>query len=530
MNALKSPRWDRYREFRYDAPEIGFALDVSRVRFEDDYLARMSGPIGSALAALAALEGGAIANRDENRMVGHYWLRAPELAPTEQLRIAIAEGVASVRAFAGRVHAGAVRGADGRFEHVVHVGIGGSALGPQLLCEAERRSAARVSVHFLDNADPEAVDELVTRVGSALGRTLVSVVSKSGWTPTPMHVLSALAKTYERHGLDLAHHAVATTVVGSELDRRAVSEGWLARFPLWDWVGGRTSVTSAVGLLPAALHEIDVAGFLDGAAAMDRLARDPDPRRNPAALLALMWYRLGHGRGDCDMVVVPYKDRLALFGRYVQQLVMESVGKRLDRSGAIVHQGLTVFGNKGSTDQHAYFQQLREGPANFFVTFVDVRGEGTGPPAEIEPGTTLGDYLFASLEATRNALYERGRDSITIVLPDAGPRALGALIALFERAVGLYAELIDVNAYHQPGVDKQVADDVVALQRAVLHDLEGSAVPRTADEIADRIGRPDDVETVYKLLERLAQDPRRGVRATPGSARFTERFELESQP
>jgi len=257
---------------------------------------------------------------------------------------------------------------------------------------------------------------------------------------------------------------------------------------------------------------------------MDRLTRHRDIRTNPAVLLALMWYWLGNGRGEKDMVILPYKDRLALLPRYIQQLVMESIGKKLDRSGKIVEQGLTVYGNKGSTDQHAYLQQLRDGTPNFFATFIYIHKDRPGQAIQVAPDLTLGDHLFGSLEGTRNALYERGRDSIAISLADVAPSSLGALVALFERAIGLYAELINVNAYHQPGVDKQAAAEVGELQRAVVTHLKGIDAPQTAEEVADSIGQAEHVETVYKLLEHLATDPGRGIVVSPGPTPLTERF------
>jgi glucose-6-phosphate isomerase len=524
MTDSKRILWKRYCEYRYDASEIGFALDISRVRFEDDYFALMSLPISAALDAMEDLEAGAIANKDEQRMVGHYWLRNPGMAPTEDIGLAISEVWASIRHFTTQVHEGIICGADGPFEHVIHIGIGGSALGPQFLCKALQTGKDRMTLHFLDNADPDGVDSLLEQLDGALGRTLVSVVSKSGLTPTPHYVLLELKAAYERSGLDFARHAVATTMEETDLDRQASSEEWLARFPIWEWVGGRTSVTSAVGLLPAALQGVDIDPFLSGAAAMDKLTRQRNPRTNPAALLALMWYWLGNGRGDKAMVVLPYKDRLALFPRYIQQLVMESIGKKLNRAGAIVHQGLTVYGNKGSTDQHAYVQQLRDGISNFFVLFVSVHKDRPGSAIHIVPELTLGDYLFGSLEGTRNALYERGRDSITVNIADVTPFSLGVLIALFERAVGLYAELINVNAYHQPGVDKWTADSVGELQRSVLAYLNNADTPLMVEEIAHGIGQTEQVETIYKLLEHLAKDPSRGIVVSPGSKPFTERF------
>ena len=222
-------------------------------------------------------------------------------------------------------------------------------------------------------------------------------------------------------------------------------------FPMHDWVGGRTSVMSAVGLVPMALQGFDIDQFLAGAAAMDARTRSNDTSTNAAMLLALMWHYAGNGRGEKDMVVLPYKDRLTLFSKYLQQLVMESLGKAQDLEGNVVHQGIAVYGNKGSTDQHAYVQQLRDGVLNFFVTFIEVRKDRHGPRFEVEPGVTSGDYLQGFLRGTRSALYESGRESITVSMPDVDAFSVGALIALYERAVGFYGSLVNINAYHQPG-------------------------------------------------------------------------------
>src|SRR5690606_4032543 len=142
-------------------------------------------------------------------------------------------------------------------------------------------------------------------------------------------MLEAIA-AFKTAGLDHSKHFVAITGAGSKLDQTALAEGWLARFPMWDWVGGRTSELCAVGLLPAALQGLDIQGLLDGAAATDAATRSPVARENPAAWLALMWYYATDGRGAKDMVVLPFKDRLLLFSRYLQQLVMESLGKEHD--------------------------------------------------------------------------------------------------------------------------------------------------------------------------------------------------------
>jgi glucose-6-phosphate isomerase len=254
--------------------------------------------------------------------------------------------------------------------------------------------------------------------------------------------------------------------------------------------------------------------MLAGAATMDRATRSRQTRRNPAALLALAWYHEGGGKGAKDMVILPYKDRLALMSRYLQQLVMESLGKERDQSGRVVHQGIAVYGNKGSTDQHAYVQQLREGLPNFFATFVSVLADREGAGIEVDPGVTSGDYLHGFLLGTRQALHENGRRSITITLPDVSPKSVGMLIALYERAVGYYATLVGVNAYHQPGVEagKKAAAQVLDLQRKLVAALQAKGeAGATCEELAKAAGHPDEAETAYHILEHLAANPSRGV-------------------
>jgi glucose-6-phosphate isomerase len=274
--------------------------------------------------------------------------------------------------------------------------------------------------------------------------------------------------------------------------------------------------------LPAALQGLDTDAFLSGARAMDELTRRRDVRRNPAALLALMWYWAGDGHGKKDMVILPYKDRLLLFSKYLQQLVMESIGKERDLAGNVVNQGIAVYGNKGSTDQHAYVQQLREGLNNFFATFIEVLHDNAGSnvkeQVEVDPGVVPGDYLEGFLLGTRQALAENGRESLTITIRRLDPHALGMLIALYERAVGLYAALVNINAYHQPGVEagKKAAKTVLTLQQNLLEAMMKHKEDKTAEAWAEAAGAPDETETVFKLLERFAANPGKGVKRTPG--------------
>ena len=515
--------WTRSRQYLCRIPAIGLTLDVSRMRFDEQFLERMAAPMKRAFEAMDELERGAIANPDEKRMVGHYWLRAPELAPKPEIAAEIEKTVADVKAFAASVHSGSIRPpTTTRFTRVLVVGIGGSALGPMFVADALGEPAKdRMHVDFLDNTDPDGIARLLQSLAGKLGETLCIVTSKSGGTPETRNGMLLLADAYKSANLDFARHAVAITMPSSQMDRTAIAGGWLARFPMFDWIGGRTSELSAVGLLPAALQGLDIDGLLAGAAACDEATRHRDARRNPAAMLALMWHHATGGKGQKDMVVLPYKDRLLLFSRYLQQLIMESIGKRLDLQGKRVDQGLAVYGNKGSTDQHAYVQQLREGVLNFFAVFIRVLESG-GSTLQVEEGVTAGDYLHGFLLGTRDALFENERESMTITIPRVEARTVGGLIALFERAVGFYASLLGINAYHQPGVEagKKAAASILALQGKVIAAL--STKPQTAEQVATAAGKADAPETVYLLLEHLAANGRARAAAAddPGQTTF----------
>jgi glucose-6-phosphate isomerase len=462
-------------------------------------------------------------------MVGHYWLRNPALSPTPAIRKEIEDTVASIKTFASKIHNGTLRGANGPFKNVLLIGIGGSALGPQFVSNALGHPASdKLNIFFFDNTDPDGMDRVLARIGSQLGQTLAVTVSKSGGTKETRNGMLEAKAAYDKAHLDFGKHSVAVTSANSELDKYAAANSWLTRFPMWDWVGGRTSELSAVGLLPAALQGIDIDAMLTGAAACDEVTRNPDLRSNPAALLALMWFYIGNGKGTKNLVVLPYKDRLELFSKYLQQLVMESLGKQHDLNGKIVNQGLMVLGNKGSTDQHSYIQQLRDGLNNFFVTFIEVLKDRNAPSIMVDPEMTSGDYLDGFFQGTRAALFENGRESITVIVNEVNPFAVGALVALFERTVGLYASLININAYHQPGVEagKKAAGTVIDLQRRILKTLDSSG-PLTVTQIAAGADAPDEVETIFKICQHLAANPDRGLIRSVGSTPFETTYQFK---
>ena len=507
--------WETFTNNTYINQELDFSLDYSLMGVEPGWFEKMEPRMQDAFKSMRELEGGAIANPDEGRMVGHYWLRTPEKAPDADIKSAITDCLEGIEEFASKVHRGEITGTGGAFENLLVIGIGGSALGPQFVAQALGQPGEdRLKLHFFDNTDPDGMDLVLSELRGQLDRTLAVVISKSGGTPETRNGMLEAVQAFLSEGIEFGTQAVAITGEGSKLDQVAVEENWLARFPMWDWVGGRTSELAAVGLFPAALQGLDVREMLNGAAAMDALTIEQVTRENPAALLALLWYHATNGKGDKDMVILPYKDRLMLFSKYLQQLIMESLGKEKDLDGNTVYQGIAVYGNKGSTDQHAYVQQLREGVNNFFATFIEVKKDREGASINVDEGTTSGDYLHAFLLGTRAALAEMDRTSLTISIDEVNARTVGMLIALYERAVGFYASLVNINAYHQPGVEagKKAAAGFLKLQAEMIdflgqHKGQFFSVP----ELATALKAEDQAVTLFKLLEHALLNPARGI-------------------
>ncbi len=258
-------QWKRFNDCFLRYADLGISLDISRMNFAGDFFDRMQPQVQRAFADMTALESGAIANPDEQRMVGHYWLRNAALAPTPELRDMITRDIADSKAFAAEVHAGRVAPQKGgKFTRLLVIGIGGSALGPQLVTDALVDSwNAPVKTHFLDNTDPDGIQRVLAEIGGDLERTLTVVISKSGGTAETRNGMLEARAAYERAGLAFAKHAVAVTGtaangISSKLEKYASENKWLKIFPMTDWVGGRTSVMSTVGLVPMALQGVDV--------------------------------------------------------------------------------------------------------------------------------------------------------------------------------------------------------------------------------------------------------------------------------
>ncbi len=475
----------------------GFAISFSGMPYCRQTLVGMQEKFSRALAGIADIESGKIKNPDENRQVTHF---------TDRIAYAASAEFKAVEDFAENIRH------SGKFDAVVVNGIGGSALGPQLmqfaangpywneLSREQRKN--NLKIYFLDNTDSSGFDDLLAVMIPE--KTLHLVISKSGGTQETKNNMIAMEQYYASCGLDFADCAVAVTMKGSSLYEYAEKNQWLAIFEMAESIGGRTSETAIVGHLPAALTGVDFASFLAGACDMDSWTRNENWQENPALILAAMWYLAGNGKGDRNMVIVPYSDRLVLLSRYLQQLVMESLGKELDLDGKTVHQGLNVFGNKGGTDAHAFIQQLNDGRDDFFATFIEVLHDAR--KVEISSGVTMGDYLHGFFEGLSAALQSKGRQVITIRIPELTVYALGQIIALYERTVAVYAEFININAFHQPGVQayKLAAKSVLALQEKLFAALAGKSVSGNAAVFAALAGVPERAGEVASLLDKGA--------------------------
>jgi glucose-6-phosphate isomerase len=365
-------------------------------------------------------------------------------------------------------------------DHVLVLGIGGSALGTKALLNALRRPAwnewddegrefyPRLTV--LENVDPTTVAAALARIDPR--RVLVDVISKSGGTAETMaQYLVVRAWLEDALGDAASRHLVFTTdPVRGALRELATREG-IATLDVPPAIGGRFSVLSPVGLLPAALVGIDIAGLLAGARRAIERAESDDLLRNPAALYAALHWAADTDLGARIHVLMPYTDRLREFAEWYRQLWAESLGKRIDREGRTVHVGATPVAAVGATDQHSQVQLFMEGPFDKVITFVRLErfgddlvippraaaAPGGGPdlPQDLAylPGHALSELLNAEYEATSAALAEMGRMSCTLRLPELTPETLGEAIMFFQLATGFAGVWYGIDPFDQPGVE-----------------------------------------------------------------------------
>jgi len=359
------------------------------------------------------------------------------------------------------------------FENLVVLGIGGSGLGTVMLRDAllgprwnELSDEGREyfpRLHVLDNADPVTVSELLD--GLDLRRTLFNVISKSGSTAETMAqylvVRGRLGSVVDEDKVR-GHFLFTTDPERGALRTIAEAEG-IPTLAVPPNVGGRFSVLSSVGLLPAAACGVDVEELLRGAAEMEQRCRVQDLAKNPAGLLATLLHAADTELGRNIHVLMPYADRLRSFGLWFQQLWAESLGKERVTEGRVENVGPTPLPAVGAVDQHSQVQLFMEGPRDKVVLFVRVLDPGSEVEIpELHPeidglsylgGHTLAELLDAERAATTEALRQRGRPSMTIEIQHPDARAIGSLVMLFEVATVLAGALYGVDPLNQPGVE-----------------------------------------------------------------------------
>ncbi|MBW3628156.1 MAG: glucose-6-phosphate isomerase [Gemmatimonadetes bacterium] len=358
------------------------------------------------------------------------------------------------------------------FKNIVVLGIGGSALGTialktallnpfwNELDEEEREFFPRLYV--LDNPDPGTFSAFLDRID--LASTLFNVISKSGGTAETMsQLLIVRAQLEARLGDAYRGHLLFTTDPEKGVLRKLAREEGIPALPVPANVGGRFSVLSAVGLLPAALVGIPIRELLEGAREMDDRCRSASLPTNPAAIFAVLQYLADTERSAPIHVMMPYSDRLRDVADWFRQLWAESLGKERTRDGAQVFAGPTPVKSLGATDQHSQVQLYIEGPFDKTITFLVEAGRSTDMEIprlypDIEElgylgGHTLGELLQVEKEATEAALAERGRMNMTIQLDQVNARSIGGLFMLLQIATVYAGGLYGVDPLDQPGVE-----------------------------------------------------------------------------
>ncbi len=362
-------------------------------------------------------------------------------------KIVMSEGAARVREAGG---------------HYVHLGIGGSALGPKLLVEALGEAPGRgakpaVNIQTPNNIDPSVIAGIFERIDP--GKTFVNVVSKSGNTVETVAAFSLFREFLVSSGIvadGLARRIFVTTDPDNgALIEAARSEGYTV-LPLPTAVHGRFSVFAPTGLFTAMVAGVDIDSLLEGARDADVLTRDAPFAENPARLLAAIHYIANTAHDIQNLVLMPYSDRLSLVADWYAQLVAESLGKQGN--------GITPIRAIGTTDQHSQLQLYNDGPKNKLLVFFGIDDHG---PELLMPewvsknegyeylgGQSINNLLNAERLATEVSLYRNGVPSCRFDLERVEPYTVGALLMILQKTVCILGELYGVNAFDQPSVEE----------------------------------------------------------------------------
>jgi glucose-6-phosphate isomerase len=489
---------------RLSVTAAGLELDLSKQPWSQSDLKVMLD-----LARAAGVErtreslfAGEVVNASEGRPALHVALRAPDgsqfRADGQPVSADVEATRAAMRTFCDAVRSGAKRGATGEpFRAIVHIGIGGSDLGPRLVWEALKPLDPQIELRFVANVDPAELAQALAGLDPA--ETMVVTVSKTFTTLETLTNAEA-ARAWLRASLGAASdsHLVAVSAAPDKAQAFGVPADQV--FGFWDWVGGRYSIWSAVGLSCAVALGYDAfARFLGGAWAMDTHFREAPPHANAPVLLALAHMFNRNGLGRPIRAVVPYAQRLRLFAPFLQQLEMESNGKRVTADGRPVPHATaaSVFGDAGTNGQHAFFQLLHQGTDVIPVDILAVRQGSEGDPAAqtklLANAVAQAEALLVGRPPTETPDAQRAfpgdRPSSFILMDRLDPERLGALIALYEHKTFVEGVIWEINSFDQWGVE---LGKTLAVR--VLSELEGGAAgahdPSTAALIARlKVGR-----------------------------------------
>lgn len=366
----------------------------------------------------------------------------------------------------------------GKIHSVIFNGIGGSYLGPFMMITSQLGDdynlalsrIGRPNLHFVANTDSDSFAQVIKRCREAssnhktLTETLMVVISKSGSTAETATNTECFVRILMEETDKIGNNMIAVSIPGSNLWKRSEKENWCNRYPMDEATGGRTSVCSAVAMVPCAFAGLDYSNFIRGMSHMDELTRCEDYKKNPAMLIATaidLLYRKHNSTRN--MILLGYADSLKHYSHYCQQLYMESLGKEYDAAGMPARTGLTVLGGVGTAEQHAFMQQVQKGCADCFVRFIKCRQRKSDN--EDAKAGTMGRQLLAFLKGTEAALLANGRDYITQEVADDSLYSIGMLVALDERVVTCLGVFWRINPYDQPGVQdgKLAASAVNAL-------------------------------------------------------------------
>lgn len=353
-----------------------------------------------------------------------------------------------------------------KFDNFVVVGIGGSALGNiclqnslnhiyyNLLSKIKRRGFPRIFVS--DNVDADMLKGLLEVID--VKKTLFNVITKSGDTSETISTFFIFRKELEKHlGKNYAQNIIATTDAEKGYLRELIKKEGYISFVIPKNIGGRFSVLSSVGLVSAAFGGIDIEKLLDGAKFMDELCSTKTMSKNPAMMYAVIQY-LMYNKGKTISVMMPYAQHLKEFADWYAQLWAESLGKKVNIKGEVVEVGPTPVKSLGATDQHSQVQLYMEGPQDKVITIISVKklsNELKIPEYDNHflGGQTINKLLLTEEKATAMALAQNNRPNLTITLPKINEFTIGQLIYMMELATAYMGELLEINAFDQPGVE-----------------------------------------------------------------------------